>query len=85
MIPLQIGRVWTVWPLPPASSPRARDLIAAGLLEAIAQGRMDRQSSSITAQAIYVLYKVIVEKGFDQMKGAKVLDGLLLREQERLD
>ena len=50
-----------------------------------ARGRMDRKIRSKAGQAIYALRKTIVEPVFGQIKGARGLDGFLLRGLEKAD
>jgi transposase len=61
----------------PSRGPAPRDLDA--------RGRMDRKIRSKAGQAIYALRKTIVEPVFGQIKGARGLDGFLLRGLEKAD
>jgi len=61
----------------PSRGPAPRDLDA--------RGRMDRKIRSKAGQAIYALRKTIVEPVFGQIKGARGLDGFLLRGLEKVD
>jgi len=61
----------------PSRGPAPRDLDA--------RGRMERKLRSKAGQAIYALRKIIVEPVFGQIKGARGLDGFLLRGLEKVN